>query len=250
MSDAAAAPPPPAETQKPAGFFANLIDIYFAPGDAFTSLLRKPNFVVPLLLNVALGAAFSGIWLQKVDKLEFMKAQVEQSARWERVPLEQRATILERQASFVPVFTWVFALVIGPLVVVIAAAVLLFVFRFFYASEVDFKQSLTIVASAIVAVGLIATPLILGVMALKGDWNINPGEALQANVSMFLDKQTTAKPLWALAMSLDLFMFWRLSLLTAGFAAASKRGWSSALPGVLVPWALMVTALIGLSFFQ
>jgi hypothetical protein len=65
---------------------------------------------------------------------------------------------------------------------------------------------------------------------------------------MFLDKQTTAKPLWALAASLDLFMFWLLFLLASGYGAAAKRGWSWALFGVLVPWALLVILKVGLAF--
>jgi hypothetical protein len=245
------APVPPAPTPEAAtGFFANLIDLFFAPGEAFANMLRKPSPWVPLFLNVALSVAFTGIWLQKVDKVEFMKAQVEQSPRWDRVPVEQRAAILERQAAAVPAFSWGFALVFGPLFILIVSAVLLFVFRFFYASDVTFKQSLTIVSSAMVAVGLIAIPLTLGVLAMKGDWNLNPGEALQANLSLFLDKQTAAKPLWALASSLDLFMLWRVALLTAGFAAASKRQWLDALPGVAVPWVLTVAISVAFSFFR
>jgi len=250
MSDLSVAAPAPAEPQKPSGFFANLIDLYFAPAEGFANLLRKPNFLVPLVLQVVLGAAFAAIWLQKVDKVEFMRAQMEQSPRWERVPVEQRAAILERQAGAIPPFTWGFALLGGPLMTAILAAIFLFIFRFFYASDVDFKRALTIVASALVAVGLVATPLMLGVLAMKGDWSIDPNEALQANPSIFLDKQTAAKPLWALATSLDLFMFWRLFLLAAGFGAAAKRNWSWALPGILVPWALMVAVKVGLSLLR
>jgi hypothetical protein len=250
MSDLSAAPRVAAEPQRPTGFIANLIDLYFSPAEAFANMLRKPSFLVPLVLQIALGAAFSAIWLQKVDKVEFMKAQVEQSTRWERVPVEQRATILQRQASAIPAFTWGFALVGGPLMTVILAAIFLFVFRFFYASEVTFKQAITIVASMMVAVGLVATPLLLGVLALKGDWNIDPAEALSANLSILFDKQTAAKPLWALASSLDLFMFWRLFLLAAGFGAAAKRNWTWALTGILIPWVLMVAIKVGFSLMS
>jgi hypothetical protein len=248
MSDSSAVPAPAAAAERSAGFFANLADLFFSPGEAFAALLRKPNFLVPMLLHVALAASFTGVWLQKVDKIEFMKAQAEQSPRWEQVPVEQRGVILQRQAGFFPVIAWVSAFVVAPILTFAVAGIYLFVFRFFYASEVTYKQSLTIVAATLATVALVSTPLILGVLAMKGDWNINPQEALQANPSMFLDKQTTAKPLWALAASLDLFMFWLLFLLASGYGAAAKRGWSWALFGVLVPWALLVILKVGLAF--
>jgi hypothetical protein len=247
MSDPAATAAPPA-AERASGFLANLLDLFFAPGEAFAAMLRKPGFLVPMVLHVALAASFTGIWLQKVDKIEFMKAQMEQSPRWERVPVEQRPAILERQASFFPVFAWSGALVFAPLLTFVVAGIYLFVFRFFYASEIDYKRSLTVVASSLATVAIVSTPLILGVLALKGDWNINPQEALQANPSMFLEKQATAKPLWALASSLDLFMFWLLFLFASGYGAASRRSWSWALPGVAVPWMLLVIGKVALAF--
>ena len=73
-----------------------------------------------------------------------------------------------------------------PIIVLIVGGVYLFVFRFFYAGNVTFAQSLGhrhVGRSASRAGG---HPLILVVMAMKGDWNINPQEALQANLRMLL----------------------------------------------------------------
>jgi hypothetical protein len=87
--------------------------------------------------------------------------------------------------------------------------------------------------------------LTLVVMGLKGDWNLNPQDVLQANLGLVLDKAETAKPLWALATSLDLFSFWMIFLLATGFAAASRKTTGSALWGVAIPWALMVAIKVG-----
>jgi hypothetical protein len=124
------------------------------------------------------------------------------------------------------------------------------VFRFFYASDLSFKQSLTVVTASFATLALLTTPLLLSVLALKDDWTIPPQEALQANVTLFLDKQAAPKWLWAVGSSLDLFSFWLIFLLAAGFAAASKRGWTWALPGVVVPWALFVIGKVALSLLQ
>ena len=81
-----------------------------------------------------------------------MEAQIEASGRFDRIPVESRDEVFEQQAKMLPVFG-----AIGPFAAVafalVVAAVLTFVFRFFYASEVTFKQGLAISAWVFMAVG-------------------------------------------------------------------------------------------------
>ena len=248
MSDSSGAPPAPAEPQRPSGFFANLIDLYFSPAEAFANLLRRPSFVVPMLLHVALSVAFTGIWLQKVDAKAFFKARIEESPRGAQLPADRVEMIAGRQAGMLAPFSWAAGALAPPIVSFALGGLFLFVFRFFSGSDVNYKQAVTIVSSTFAAVGLLTTPLMLGVLALKDDWTIPPQEALQANATLFLDRQATARWLWTLAGSLDLISFWMMFLLATGFAAASRRGWSWALAGVVVPWALFVIGKMGLAF--
>ena len=250
MSDLSAAPPVATEPERPTGFFANLIDLYFSPAEAFTNLLRKPSFLVPLLVHISLSLAFTGIWLQKVDARAFMKARIEESPRGSQIPPERMEAILSQQETWLPRISWASG-VLAPVIIAFAlGGLLLFVFRFFYSSDINYKQSLTIVTSSFATLALLTTPLLLSVLALKDDWTIPPQEALQANVTLFLDKASAAKWLWSLGSSLDLFSFWLIFMVATGFAAASKRRWTWALPGVLAPWAMFVIGKVGLSLLQ
>ena len=86
---------------------------------------------------------------------------------------------------------------------------------------------------------------------LKGDWNVNPEEAIQAGASLFFDRATTAKPLYSLMSSLDLFSFWVLWLLATGYSVAVRRPLASAAVGVIGVWAIYVLGKVALSaFFQ
>jgi hypothetical protein len=236
---------PEAPPQPGRSLVRNLIDVLLSPPEAFTALVAKPGFWLPLLLQVALAVGFTAVWTQKVDTAEFLKNQLVESGRWDKIPAEQRPGILETQSKFIPIFAWVGGLVAGPIAVLVIAAALMFVFRFFYAGEVTFRQSMTLVAYSMLAYALVTTPLVLLVMSLKGDWNLNPQEVLQANATLFLDRDSVAKPLWALAGSLDLFVFWAIWLLATGFGVAVKRDTRSALWGVVVPWLLVVAIKVG-----
>ncbi len=239
--------PPRLTPEKPGGFFQNLIDVYFAPGEAFTRIVRRPSFLIPFVGYLLLVLGFTGIWLNKVDGREFVKAQLEESGRWEKIPAEQREAVLERAPEQMRTFGWIGPIVFTPLMLLVATSVLMVVYRFFYAAEVSFKQSLAIVTWAFFAVALVTTPLLLLVFQLKGDWNVNPQEAIQANLGLLLDKSTAAKPLWALLTGVDLFSLWLVFLLAVGFAVASRKTTGSALWGVAIPWALLVLGKVGMA---
>lgn len=247
MSDVSAPQPSPApiEPEKPGGFFQNLIDVYFAPREAFTRIVRSPRILGALAVYVVLVLGFTGVWMHKMDPAEFMKTQIEESGQADRIPAEQRAAIIEQQAKMMPIFAWVVGPVFIGIMLLVIAGTLLFIFRFFYAGEVSFRQSFAIVTWVFMAVGVITTPVTLAIMALKGDWNINPQDAVQANLGMLLDKSTAAKPLWTLLTSIDLFVLWMVVLLAVGFGVASRKTTSSALWGVAIPWAIIVLIKVG-----
>lgn len=234
----------------PRGFFQNLTDLYFDPRDAFASILRVPRLAPAILGWLVLGVVFTGVWMNMVEPREFFRTQMEEGGQWQKMTAEQRTTVLDAQAKFFPILGWVGAIV-GPIVFLMAtSAVLMFVYRFFYAGEVSFSQSLAIVAWTFLALGLIATPLMLLVMGLKGDWNVSPQDALQANPTLFLERSDTAKWLWALLGSLDLFSFWHVFLLAAGFGVASKRSTGSAVWGVAAGWGILVLGKVGFALFR
>jgi len=227
------------------GFFQNLIDVYFAPREAFARIVRNPRFLAPLVVYVILVLGFTGVWMQKMDPVEFMKTQIEESGRADRIPPEQREAVIEQQAKMMPIFGWVVGPTFIAIMLLVIAATLMFVYRFFYAGEVSFKQSFAIVLWVFLAVSVISIPVTLTVLTLKGDWNIDPNQAVQANLGLLLDKSTAAKPLWALLTSIDVFSLWMVFLLAVGFGVASRKTTSSAIWGVGVCWAAVVLVKVG-----
>ncbi len=237
--------PAPVTSEKTGGFFQNLVDVYFSSREAFTRVVRKPSFLLPFVAYVVLALGFTGLWMSKVDHVEFMKTQLEESGQWDKLPPDQRDSILESAAGRMKTFGWIGPVIFTPLMLVVVAAALLFVFRFFYASEVVFKQALAIVSWCFFATGLVTTPLLMLVLYLKGDWNVNPQDAVQANLSLLLDKSEAARPLWALFTSIDVFNLWLVFLLALGFGVASRKSTAAALWGVAIPWLLIVLVKVG-----
>jgi hypothetical protein len=244
MSDPLPTPvPAPASLtpEKPVGFFGNLVDVYFSPRQAFARIVGKPSFLLPFAAFLVLVLGFTALWMSKLDPVEFMKTQLEESGQWEKIPPDQRDGILESAAGRMKTFGWIGPVVFTPVMLLVVAGALLFVFRFFYGSEAVFKQALAIVSWCFFATGLVTTPLTLLVLYLKGEWSVTPDQAVRANLSFLLDKSEAARPLWTLVSSIDVFM------LAVGFGVASRKSTGSAFWGVAIPWLLIVLVKVGWS---
>src|SRR5262249_60249110 len=130
------------------------------------------------------------------------------------------------------------------------SAPLLFVFRFFYASGVDFKRALTITAWSFLATGLVTTPLMLLVMQLKGEWNLPPPDVFQAGPALLVERGDTARWLWVILQGFDFFALWTVTLLATGFAVpGAPRTTGAAWWGVFVPWLLLVLGRAAMAAF-
>lgn len=236
-----------APTEPSRGFLSNLMDMYLAPGEAFGHILRKPSPWLPLIVLMAIQVAFTAVWMQKVDARGFMEAQIEESGRASQIPPDQFDQVVEQQAKFLPIMAWAGPFFFMPVFVLLCGGLFLFVYRFFYAGELGFKESLTVVVWSFVPISLLSSPLILLVLQLKDDWTLNPQTALQANLSLLLSRQDVGAALWSLSESIDLFSFWTMFLLAAGYAVSTRKGLGSTIWGVVVPWAIYVAGKVGLA---
>jgi hypothetical protein len=229
----------------PPSFVSNLADVYMAPTQAFSKILQRPSFWAPLLLWTALVIGFSVFIQVKADPREAVRTRLEEMGIWDRIPPERQASILE-DAARPKVTNYLFPAVLPTVVLFVVSGASLLVFAFLIGAEVKFKQIAVVVSWTFLAVALVTLPLTLLVLGMKGDWNIPPETALQANLSLLLDKAGTSRVVYALAESADLFSAWTAWLLAAGFGVATRRSTGAALPGVLGLWALWIAVKLGL----
>ena len=234
------------DTSTAPGFFGILGNLYVAPSEAFAAILKRPNVWAPLLLAMAMNAAFSVAWLQKVDGEAFMKARFAENPRARDMPAEDKARAIEAQVKMLPVYAGIGPVFVAIVALVVAGA-LVFVFRFFFAGEVTFRQGLAMTSWVFVALGVVTLPLTYLVLHLKDDWTLNAQEVLQANPSLFFERGAVAAPIFSLLGSLDLFSFWGIALLAMGFGLASRKTFGSAVWGVAVPWFIYVLGKAGMA---
>src|SRR4051812_49253460 len=113
-----AAPPEP-----PLGAVATLAGLYTAPVETFRAIAARPAFLFPFVGLLLLNVAFTFVWLRKADPVELSRAQMEEAGVFDRIPAEQHAAVVQRQARMLPIFAWLGPTVIGPIGFVALAAV-------------------------------------------------------------------------------------------------------------------------------
>lgn len=231
---------PPASPVPSPPYLSTLANVLIAPSEAFAELSARPRVLVVLLIMMALHLGFLATWLSRADLAEMVRHQLILQGR-EAPPADQIPVGLVRN------MTWAGGLLGLPLVLLAVAGGLHFAFTFFAAAELQFKASLSVVAHALFPAALLGGPLMLLVMALKGDWSQPPDQVLQASPAALLDPLATPRALYSLAGSFDLFTLWTVALLSIGFGVATRRSAGSAAAVVVTLWLLLVLGKAGLA---
>jgi hypothetical protein len=215
------------------------------PGATFARLLARPRWVWPLLFGLVVALAFMGIWLSKIDPVQLAQIAIDENPFVGQMTPEARAEAVQRSAPSLK-RQYLIGMLIGyPSFVFLLGGLFLFVYRFVYGAELRYAESLTVISWSFLIASLVAMPLALGTMALKGEWNVDLQNAFQANLSLLLPQESTSKPLYSFAQEIDLLAFWKIFLLSCGFGVATRKTTSAALWGVGVLWAIYVLIKVG-----
>ena len=241
------ASPTPSAPEVPPSSINPLLGVFTAPSAAMAELIRRPRFLLPLLLTTVIGATVMTIAMQRGAIEHSLRQKFESNPRFEQMPPQQRAAVIDRALKFSS-YSIVGGAVVGPLVgLALTSGVLLLLSNVLLGAQARFKQMMGIVAHAWLPLclhGLIAIPILLAKDPEAVDiQNVVP----LSNLSPLFDVAQQPKA-YAVATAIDLFSFWVMALLAIGLAQLTKKSMGTALAVILVPWALYVVifkALLG-----
>ena len=220
---------------------SRLAGVLFEPTKAFEDIAARPRWIVPMLLVIVAGMAYTALIGHRVGWERVVRQQVESSSRAANLPAEQREQQIQvgaRIASIIGYIGPVLGAFIGALLV---AGVLTGVAAGIMSAGVKFKQVFAIVVYASLTV-VVTNILSIVVLFLKNPDDFDVRNPLMFNPGAFMDPLNSSKFLYSLASSLDLLVFWNIFLLATGLKAAAgkKLSFGGALFAVILPWAIYV----------
>jgi hypothetical protein len=212
---------PQAQLQAAISPFGRIIGMFFSPKATYEDIVRKPSWVLPVILMMVFGLITAVALNQRVNWRQFMTQQIERNPRTAQMTPEQKEQQIEVGAKYAPYTSYIFGVPAPIIVVLIVALVMLGAYNLLGGANVNFKTSLAIVSHAYVP-NFLFTLLFLVVLFVKPPGDMDMNNPVATNVASFLP-DSIPKWLEALCKNIDIFSIWILILISVGFAAANPK---------------------------
>jgi hypothetical protein len=245
MATTTSIPAPEAQSQPAISSVGRVIGVFFSPKQTFEDIVRKPSWVLPVALLTLFSIGVSLAINQRINFREFMSQQIEKNPRSANLSAEQKQQQIEGGAKFTPIVIWAFG-VCGPALFVLFVALAMWgAYNLLAGANTDFGTSFAITAHAALT-GLVSSSLMILVLYLKPPGTVDLENPVATNLAAVL-ADDSAKWLFKLLNSIDIFSFWTLILLAIGFAATNpkKLKGSKAFTIAFSVWAVYVVFRVG-----
>ena len=245
MATTTSMPAPEAQSQPAISPLGRIVGVFFSPKTTFEDIVRKPTWVLPVVLLTLFSIGVSFAINQRINWREFMAQQIEKNPQSANMSAEQKEQRIEGGAKFSPPFTYAIG-VLGPIIFVLVVALVMWgAYNLLAGANTNFATSFAITAHAALT-GLVSSLLFIVVLFLKSPGTVDLENPVATNLAAFLPDDS-AKWLVALLKSIDIFTFWTLILLAIGFAATNpkKLRGSKAFMIAFSVWAVYVVCRVG-----
>jgi hypothetical protein len=239
---------PPEAESPPMSFPERFLGVFISPGPTFEDIARRPGFIAPLIVAIVSGLVILETMIFKIGMGRIVRQSIEQSGQAAKMSAEQLEGAVRTGATIGTVFGHVVALVAGPAMLLILAALGLGILVLIYGAPAKFKAvfSATCYANLVGVLGVL-----MGVaLILFGDpEHFNAQNPIPSNVGFFLNPLETSKPLYSLAGSADILWIWTMVLMAMGWSRVSG-GKAKTLPVFLAlagVWLIWVLGKMGLA---
>lgn len=245
MATTTSMPAPEAQSQPAISPVGRIVGVFFSPKATFEDIVKKPSWVLPIVLQTLLGIAVVFAMSQRINWHDFMAQQIEKSPQAAQLSAEQKEQRIEGGAKFAPVFTYMVVLVAPICAALIVGLVMWGAYNLLGGANTNFGTSFAI-TSHVFLTGLITSVLFILVLFLKPYGTVDLENPIATNVAVLLPDDS-AKWLVALCKSIDVISFWALILFAIGFAATNpkKLRGSKAFTIAFSVWAIYVIFRVG-----
>jgi hypothetical protein len=181
----ATTPAPAPEAQASLSPFARVVGVFFSPKSTFEDIVRKPSWVLPVVLTTILSIAVSICINQRINWREFMSQQIEKSPRAAQLSAEQKERQIEGGAKFSPPFTYAIGLCGPILAALIIGLVMWGAYSLLGGVSTNFSTAFSIIAHAFLT-GLVSSPLFILILYLKPYGTADLDNPVAANLAALL----------------------------------------------------------------
>ncbi len=219
--------------------FERLVGVLFSPGETFRGIAERPDWVVALLLFVAISIASTMIVVPKLDLEGAVRDQMAKSGR--EVDEKQLEVITSVQKPII----YTTGVVGVPVYILVIALVYMLGFKAF-GGEGTFKQYFSVALYSWVPLMLFSVIALIVAMT-RSSLKVEDMQTMVMSNLGFLANPLENPARFALLSSIDVFTFWVLALLVIGLGIVSRLPKSQSIGIVIVIWLVYVIGKVGLA---
>ena len=217
-----AMPAPEPQPRAPISPVGRIIGMFFSPKATFEDIVRKPSWIAPVAVIVALSLVGVIALNSHFDWRSYITQQIEKNPRAASLSPEQKLQRVEGGAKMAPMFAYIFGLPAPIVMLLLVSLILWAAYNLMAGAGVNFGQSFAIVTHAWVPITIVGSFIFLLVLFIKPVGTFDLDNPVATNLAILLPEDA-AKWLVVLCKNIDLFEFWKLILLGMGFAAVNPK---------------------------
>jgi len=228
----------------------SLLRIFYAPGEVFAEIPEKSRWYLPFFSALILSCLASALIVNSIGMENLVRRQLQSQPRLVEQLGEEKIEEIARQANAPArqVSAYVSS-VLGVGVIILVVSVILSALLVLTGAGVGFRNVLSVTAYSYFAYYSVLLILFaLTLFIIRDKESIDPDNMLLSHAGAFLDRATTNRALFSIAMSLDIFSFGLLFLMALGLSKVSDRLTLARSATVVVGvWTVYVAAKAGIS---
>ena len=223
--------------EKTMGGASKVLSLFFEPRKVFESLKIKPTWLVPFIIVILLGMVFYYYAYPIIMSEQVAKIQANV-----KIPEEQKQAIIEKMQGGEHPPAWQLGITpIGGLIyLVIASAILFFVFNVLLGGDSTFRKVFSVYCYSAL-VGIPATIVKLPLTLVKKSTDV------QTSLAILLSPDAKGSFWYNILSSFDIFVIWQVILISIGLAVVYKFTPKKSYTTVFVLWIVYVFLKSGLS---
>jgi len=227
--------------------FSRIFGVLFSPKETFQSIVRRPTWLVPVLLLCIVELAIVGTYGHRVGWRGLITKQMSNNSQFQALSPAEQETRIETALKIAPFVAYT-EVIIGPFIAVLLfAGIFWLIFNMAVGAKFSFLSSLAVVAYGLVP-AILASLVGILVLFLKDPDTIDLQHLVASNVGAYLSSDS---PKWLLAFlgSVDIFLFWEMILLSMGYSALApkKISFTKAFAWILGLWLFVVLIRVGVA---